>query len=525
MEYLTKLFKNIGSFVGRMSPSQVMMLFGVIAGTIIGGVYVVGWVGNTTYATLYSGLEEAEAGEVVTYLSENKIPYQITGNGNTIEVPSGDVYQARLSLASQGLPRGGNIGYSIFDQNNLGMTDFLQNLNFRRALEGELTRTIMQLREVQAARVHIVMPKERLFKEDQKEATASVVLKLGGMGLSKSQIAGISHLVASSVEGLKPANITIIDYNGNMLSSGQETDALAGLSSSQLEANKQVEEYLTDKAQSMLDGVLGANRSIVRVTADLNFQQSEKTSELYDADQPSIRSEERTKASASATDKPAEDSESNQQDQNETTITNYELNKTVEHIIGAVGSIQRLSVAVLIDGTYEAVEGGDGGAQSVYQPRSQDELDRLAAIVRNAVGYDQQRSDQIEIVNIPFDRQDITLDREALDSMYLRDFYLDTARKLAPFLIGAFLFFYLRKKSKRLFKTMGKLLPSRAATTAARPEPIMTEPEEQVEELPEPVLIQPEKRRPRLVEQMQEQAGKNPEEIARVIKTIMAEAN
>lgn len=525
MEYLTKLFKNIGSFVSRMSPSQVMMLFGVIAGTIIGGTYVVGWVGDTTYSTLYSGLDEAEAGEVVTYLSENKIPYQITGNGRTIEVPSSDVYQTRLSLASKGLPRGGNIGYSIFDQNNLGMTDFLQNLNFRRALEGELTRTIMQLNEVQGARVHIVMPKERLFKEDQKEATASVVLKLSGRGLTKQQVAGISHLVASSVEGLKPANITILDYSGNLLSSGQKNDVIAGLSGSQLEVNKQVEQYLETKAQTMLDGVLGLRKAIVRVTADLNFQQLERTSEIFDANAPSIRSEERIKTSATSSDKPDENAESSEEDQTETTITNYELNKTVEHIIGAVGSIQRLSIAVLIDGTYERIENADGVVQQVYQPRSQEELDRLGSIVRNAVGFDQQRSDQIEVVNIPFDRQNLDLDREALDSMYVRDFYLDLARKLSPFLIGAFLLLWARKKSKRLFAALGKLLPAGKVQVVAAAAPIEPEPEEPVEEKPEPILIQPEKRRPRLVEQMQKQAEKNPEEIARVIKTIMAEAS
>lgn len=526
MEYLTKLFKNIGSVVGQMSPSQVMMLLGVIAGTIIGGSYVVGWVGDTTYSTLYSGLDEAEAGEVITYLSENKISYQITGNGRTIEVPSSEVYQVRLSMASSGLPRGGNIGYSIFDQSNLGMTDFLQNLNFRRALEGELTRTITQLNEVQAARVHIVMPKDRLFKEDQKEATASVVLKLSGLGLSKQKVNGIAHLVASSVEGLKPANITILDYNGNLLSSGQKNDEVAGLSSSQLEANKQVEQYLENKAQTMLDGVLGLQTAIVRVTADLDFQQLERTSEMFDANSPSIRSEERTTASTSSSEKPDENAESSEEDQTETTITNYELNKTVEHMISAVGTIKRLSVAVLIDGTYESIENADGVVQQVYKPRSQEELDRLAAIVRNAVGFDQQRSDQIEVVNIPFERQNLDLDREALDSMYVRDFYLDLARKISPFLIGILLFLWARKKSKRLFAALGKLLPS-AARVVAAPVPATPEPEAPVEEEePEPmVMIQADKRRPRLVEQMQEQAEKNPEEIARVIKTIMADAS
>ncbi len=283
MEYLKNLFKNIGEFIRMMSPSQAIMLFGVVAGIIVGVFVISNWVYSVNYSTLYSNLEPSEAGEIVSYLNEREIPYKLTDGGKNIAVPSDDVYSVRISLASQGLPRTGNIGYSIFDQSNLGMTEFLQNLNFRRALEGELMRTIMQLSDVQAARVHIVMPKDRLFKKDQVEATASVVLKLKRPdGLTKSQIAGITHLVASSVEGLKPGNISILDYNGNLLSSEMKSDVLAGLSSSQLEVRKNVETYLEDKAQTMLDGVIGTGRSIVRVTAELDFQQMEKTSEMYD---------------------------------------------------------------------------------------------------------------------------------------------------------------------------------------------------------------------------------------------------
>ena len=258
MESLKEFLKNIGQVVARMTASQVMMLFGILAGVIVGIVIVVGLVSDVTYSRLYSNIDEAEAGEIVNYLNDNKIPYRLSDNGGSIEIPSSDVYRTRISLASDGIPRSGNIGYSIFDQNNLGMTDFLQNLNFRRALEGELTRTITQLSEVQAARVHIVMPKERLFREDKKEATASVVLKLrGNADLAKRQVAGIAHLVAASVEGLKPSNIAILDYDGNLLSSGQETDPIAGLSGTQMEVRKNVEQYLEDKAQSMLNGVLG----------------------------------------------------------------------------------------------------------------------------------------------------------------------------------------------------------------------------------------------------------------------------
>jgi flagellar M-ring protein FliF len=233
MEYFKQLFKNIAEYIRVMSPSQVIMLIGVIAGIIVGAVVVSSWVGAVSYSTLYSNLDPSEAGEVVSYLNDQKIKYELSDGGRTIAVPSDDVYKVRISLASQGMPRTGNIGYSIFDQSNLGMTEFLQNLNFRRALEGELMRTIMQLSDVQAARVHIVMPKERLFKEDKKEATASVVLKLRRPnGLTASQLAGITHLVASSVEGLKPENISLIDYNGNLLTQANKSDALAGLSSS-----------------------------------------------------------------------------------------------------------------------------------------------------------------------------------------------------------------------------------------------------------------------------------------------------
>ncbi len=522
MDYFKELFKNISGIVSRMTPSQVIMLLGVVAGTVVGGVLVVGWVGDISYSRLYSNLDEGEAGDVIAYLDESKIPYQLSDNGTTIEVPSGEVYRARISLASQGLPRMGSIGYSIFDKNNLGMTDFLQNLNFRRALEGEVTRTIMQLNEVQAARVHIVMPKDKLFKEDKRDATASVVLKLTGTGLNKQQVAGISHLVASSVEGLEPANITILDYDGNLLSSGQETDQLAGLSSSQLEVNKQVEQNLESKAQSMLDGVLGLGKSMVRVNVDLDFQQLERTSESYDPNAPSVRSEERTTASASASDKADEASESNEEDATETTITNYELNHTVEHVINAVGTIDRISVAVMIDGTYNEITNEAGDVERVYQPRSQEELDRLSAIVRNAVGFDQQRSDQIEMVNIPFDRQDLQQDRDALDSVYQRDFYMDIARKVGYVLLIAFLLLYFRKKARNLFRALSAIMP-KPAPPPPPPEPTrMTRGPEEAEEEPVPA-VEPEARKPRLVDQMQEAVKDRPEEIAKIIKTIMVE--
>ncbi|MFH1374451.1 MAG: flagellar basal-body MS-ring/collar protein FliF [bacterium] len=517
MDKFKVFFKNIAEYVGRMTPSQVMMLLGVVTGIIAGAFFAVGWVNDITYSRLYSNLDNTEAGEVIAYLNESRIPFQLSDGGGTISVPSDEVYKTRISLAAEGLPRSGSVGYSVFDQNNLGMTDFLLNLNFRRALEGELTRTIMQLNEVSAARVHIVMPKDRLFKQDQLEPTASVVLKFKSHSeLSRQKIAGITHLVASSVEGLQPDKITIVDYDGNLLSSGRSADVMAGLSSNQLEVRQLVEKYLESKAQTMLDDVLGNGTAVIRVTADLDFQQLERTSEMYDPNTPSIRSEERVKSSNTSSDKAEEANESQQEDASETVVTNYELNKTVEHIVNAVGNIDRLSVAVLVDGVYAPVEGEDGSTIQVYQPRTQEDLDRLAAIVKNAVGFDQQRNDQIEMVNIPFDRQNLEQERDVLDSMYQRDFYLEVARKIGYVLLIALALFYLKKKSKKLFGALSQLLPpSRPVAKTMAPEP---EPE------PEPLpRIVPGNRKPRLVDEMQKTAEKDPEEITRVIKTMMSE--
>ena len=519
MDPIKNFFRNLGAVIARMTPSQVMMLLGVGAGTIVGTILLVGWFKAVTYAPLYTDLQPDEAGEVVSYLTDRKIPYRLTDGGTTVEVPSDEVYRTRIALASEGLPRSGNIGYSIFDRNNLGMTDFLQNLNFRRALEGELTRTITQLSEVKAARVHIVMPKDRLFTRDRKEATASVVLKLTSPGsLSKRQLAGITHLVAASVEGLKPQNITVVDYDGNLLTGGRDGDELAGLSASQLEVRQQVERYLEQKAQSMLERVLGPGRSIVRVTADLNFQRVERTAETYDPNAPAVRSEERTRTSNNSSDKAQEASESTEQATSETTITNYELNKTVEHIVNAVGTIERLSVAIMVDGTYEEPEGGAGEGELVYQPRSQEELDRLAAIVRNAVGFDPQRNDQLEIVNIAFDRRNLDKEQEALDSMYQREFLFEVGQKVGLFLLALAALFYVRKRVRKLFQTLGALMQTPATVPAATTQSTAAATPE--EPLP---VVEPEKRRPKLVDQMQRTAEERPDEIAKVIKTMMIE--
>jgi flagellar M-ring protein FliF len=519
MESFKEYYKRITERIRALSPSQMVLLIAVGAGFLVGLIVVAVWVSDVKYSVLYSDLDHAEAGDIVNYLVEENIDYKLESGGSTILVPSGDVYKLRISLASQGLPSSGHVGYSLFDQSNLGMTEFLQNLNFRRALEGELMNTIMQLSNVQAARVHIVMPKDRLFKEDKKEATASVVLKLKGPGgLSKSQMAGITHLVASSVEGLKTENISIIDYNGNLLSSKQEQDVLAGLTASQLEVRKNVENYLEDKAQSMLDGVIGRDKSIVRVSAEVNFKQVERTSELFDPNSSVIRSEEKIQEASSVSDKQDEFAESNDEKNTESTITNYEINKTVEHIINSVGNIDRLTVAVMLDGIYNEVENDEGVVETVYSPRSQEEIDRITAIVKSAVGYDSQRNDVIEVVNLSFDRTTVDVEQDKLDQMIQRQFYYDLGKKIILILLLVAVGFYMRKKLKSLF---GRVFPPIKSVRQESAMDVEGSTEDiEVEEPPVPVIKRA--RKPKLIDHMQKEAANRPEEIARVIKTMIS---
>ncbi len=523
MESFKEYFTKLREYLRTLTSAQMTLLGGVGAALLAGMIVLAIWVNSVQYSVLYADLDPADAGEVVNYLSENSIKYKLEHGGTTVMVPSDEVYKLRITLASQGIPESGHIGYALFDQSNLGMTEFLQNLNFRRALEGELMNTIMQLKDVEAARVHIVMPKERLFKEDKKEATASIVLKLKRAGgLSKSQLDGITHLVASSVEGLKPENISIIDYNGNLLSSRVEHDPLAGLTATQLEVRKSVEQYLEDKTQSLLDEVVGTGKAIVRVSADLNFQQVERTSELYDPNSPVIRSEEKTTETASVSDRQDEAAESKDEKATETSITNYEINKTVEHIINSIGGVSRLTVAVMLDGVYKEDKNAEGVVEKVYVPRSQEELDRIAAIVRTAVGYDAQRNDVIEVVNLGFDRTAIDMEQDKLDQMIQQEFYVDLGKKIGLGLLILLGLLYARWKVKKMFRKV--FPPAEAPVSAAAVDGEATAAQESDSETPlEPVVKKV--RRPRLVDQMQKEAFNRPEEIARVIKTMMSMDN
>ncbi|MFH2056902.1 MAG: flagellar basal-body MS-ring/collar protein FliF, partial [bacterium] len=418
--------------------------------------------------------------------------------------------ETRMELAVQGLPSPQNIGYALFDENSIGMTDFLQKVNYRRALEGELSRTIIGLDEVEAARVHLVIPEERLFQEDENPPTASVVLKVKGTAkLRERQLQGISYLVASAVEGMSPDHVTMIDYDGNLLSSQMGSDESAMLSSTQFEMRKNVEKYLESKAQSMLAGVIGQGRAIVRVTADLNFQRINTTVESFNPDSVAIRSEQRTVQRGTETsgtrDTSSTATAARTDDQLEDVITNYEVPRKVSNIISEVGNINRLTVAVLVDGKYQVNETPEGISETEYIPRAQEELDRFAAIIKNAVGFTETR-DNFEIVNVPFDNKMLQDAQEALDTGVNWNSYIGYAKQVATAVLLILAFFYVKKRLKRVFSAIAKYAP---------PPPALRHSVEQE------IVQQPQK--PKLIDTMKTQAQGKHDEIAKVIKTMMSE--
>lgn len=388
----------------RFKPWQIALGSAVLLAVIIGLIYIiVSSNARADYAVLYNDLSAQDAGKIAEKLKESKIQYKLDDGGNTILVPKDKVYETRIQLASEGLPESDMVGYEIFDNTNLGMSDFVQKLNYRRAMEGEIARTINTLEEVKSSRVHIVIPEKALFTEDQKEPTASVTLQLKpGKTISSASILGIQNLIAKSVEGLNPDNVTIIDNRGKIISQEAiDKNTIAGLTANQQQLQIRTDQYLTQKVQSMLDNVLGAENSSAKVTSDLNFTQIERTITDYDPNRQVVRSEQNITETSQSTDSlnfPAVNSAKDQSN----TITNYEIPQTVERIVNEVGNINRITVSVLVNGKTQIIE-NNGTKTLSYTPRSTEELEQLTLAVKNAVGFDPTRNDQISVLNVPFD--------------------------------------------------------------------------------------------------------------------------
>ena len=405
-------------FFKKLSGMQKAVIGIVTAAVLIGLIWIFSSAGKMDMAPLYSELEQKDAAAIAESLKEQNIEYRVEDGGTTIYVPKEKVQDLRLTFAAEGLPESSTVGYEIFDETNLGMSEFVQKLNYRRALEGELARTINSMEEVKRSRVHIVIPEKALFEKDQKEPTASVTLQFeSGRSISRMNVEGIQNLVASSIEGMNPANVTVVNNRGKILSETPlDETSIAGKTAKQYEQQRYVEMYLSNKVQSLLDGVLGVGNSEVRINADLDFTAVEKTIKTFDSENPVVRSMQTVEdtqenidsvtntitnitRNESSSSSPYINKESNSK-RNE--IINYEISDTIQRIVHSVGTIERLSVAALINGTYNVVD-QEGQKSLQYAPRKEEEMDKLREIIKNSLGYDPERNDQISVLNVPFE--------------------------------------------------------------------------------------------------------------------------
>jgi flagellar M-ring protein FliF len=414
---------QLKAFLKHFSKAKLAVLITLMAGSLMAFFLLISWSSKPEFLPIYTNLSAEDAGEIIAYLKENKIPYKLTSSGKVIQVSQNKIYETRIELASRGLPRGSGIGFEVFDNTKLGMTEFVQNVNYQRALQGELSRTINGLSEVESSRVHIVLPPKSLFIEQDEPASASVSLKLyRGRWLGKDQIQGIVHLVSSSVSRLRPENVTILDNSGKLLAGSRDENTAGKMIVDQLEFQDKKERSLENRVRSMLESVLGQDKAIVRVSCELDFIQQEKTEEMFFPENQVIRSEKllneyskRPDSSPSGipglaanvvedkSDKSVKISSNSFQKQDNT--RNYEIGKVTSHQVLPFGKLKRLSVAVIVDGTYkkEVVdEAIDTRPEKLYMPRTKEEMAKLEVIVKRAVNYNEQRGDQIEVANISF---------------------------------------------------------------------------------------------------------------------------
>jgi flagellar M-ring protein FliF len=459
----SKLLGQLRAIWSQLGASQRMTVAAATFVLVAGLAALSMWSSRADYGLLYGGISDAEAAKVIAALDDAKVPYK--ASGGSIMVPQDKVYTMRMQLAAKGVPQGEGVGFEIFDKPNFGISDFVQRANYTRAVQGELSRTISQIDEVAAARVMIVLPENRLLLDKDKYPTASVFVRVrGNTQLSPQSINSIRFLVANSVEGLKPNHVTIIDNLGNSLSENSDDDSMTGLTSSQLAARRNLEQYLGKKAQDMLEKVLGPGQAIVRVSAEINYDTLTSTQEKFDPDGQVIRTqtkndENNDTSTTSTPSSPVGISANTSTATNSTGLAggpvnnmlNHKVTSTVEYEIGkttssteqAAGGIKHLTASVTVAAQMEGT-----GADRKVVARTPEELDKLRRIIAGAVGVDTARGDTMTLEELPFNDQFATDVTRELDVQQKHDFWWDLARNAVYPAIGLIALFVLF----RLFK-------------------------------------------------------------------------
>lgn len=417
--YVNALFAGLKT----LGPVRLAAL-GAVGIAVLGViVFLAARAGQPPMALLYGELDQRDAAQIVASLERQRIPYRLGANGTQVLVPTDQVPRLRLSLASEGLPAGGSVGYEIFDRaDGLTASSFQQGINHLRALEGELARTIRSLHGVRGARVHLVLPRRDPFSRREGEAQASIVLTMAGVQrLDREQVQAIVHLAAAAVPGLKPQNISVVDNRGSLLArSGQAVGGM-GLAMNAEEMRRAHELRLGRAIEEMLERTLGVGRVRAEVSAEMDFDRVTENRESFDPDQQVARSVQSVTEESRTTERnenvtvgnnlpnpqPQQSQAGSQESRIEET-TNYEIGRVTRQIVRDTPMVRRLSVAVLVDHA-------PAGSGAEPQPRSAEELERIAALVRSAVGFDQERGDRVEVVNLRFaDATAVAAEEESL---------------------------------------------------------------------------------------------------------------
>ncbi|WP_297047033.1 flagellar basal-body MS-ring/collar protein FliF [uncultured Desulfovibrio sp.] len=442
--FITTFVDSIKGLWGRLNTLQRIAVAGGAVAVVACVIGLSLWAGRVEYKVLYSNLGPEDASSVIKALQADKITYQLADNGATILVPQEVVYDQRIKIAGEGGLVGQGIGFEIFDKVKVGQTDFVQKINYTRALQGELSRTISEFPSVESARVHLVIPHRSLFVEERQDPSASVVLKLNKPSTKPDQkeITAILNMMVMAVEGLDKNHVSITDNGGKVLYEPDE-DTLAGISTTQMEHRLTVQRNLERRIEELLQPIFGPGRVIAKVNADMDFSQKTIRREIYDPEKTVVRSEQRSEESqqgqanleAGAPDANFRGdgitgSVSNQNGTRETRTTNYEINKEEQQIIANVGDLRRLTVAVIIDGSYEKTDGVWN-----FVPRKPEELDRVRQLVSNAVGLNTTRGDSLEVSSAPFN------DSEPPHEPNFAEVLADYAERLGKPLLNALLAF------------------------------------------------------------------------------------
>ncbi len=535
---------DIKNVLGKLSTSQKIFFATVILIVLGGLIGLIMWANTPEYSILYSNLQDQDASLIIQKLKDMKISYKISGN--TIKIPQDKVNEARITLASQGLPRGSGVGFEIFDKSKIGTTEFVEQINYVRALEGELARTISSINEVKSAKVHLVLPKKSVFLEEREPAKASIILNiLPGAALSKSVIGAITHLVASAVEGLEPQNITVVDIYGRLLASPSEGSEDNQLTNNQLDIQNKVSKEMSKQIINLLEPIVGIGKVRANVKAILDFTKKEKVDELYDPNVQIERSEHKEtqkttetsrggtpgvgsnvagSTSTTTSNTPIRSSEKKKE------TKNYEINKSVLKTVFPTGEIKKLSVAVLIDDKTNIEEKG-GKTIKTKVPRTKEEIDKIKKLVMASIGIDTKRGDIIEVENIPFNQINTKEAEQYIKSEKKKEFIKEIIKYGVILILALILIFMvLKPMTKKIVSAIEqehkKAIPIGEISEKELPPSIEEENERKMleKEIEKQFKQSPEAKKTEILrEKLVKFADEKPEEVVSVIKSIMME--